>query len=289
MPKLIFLRGISGSGKSSWARNYQKTKDSSAIIVTKDDIRDSFFSGLWSRENEKEVLQIRDFIIERALKLGRTVISADTNLAPKHEVNLRKLAVSLGTDFEVVSFTHIPLEECIKRDLQRPNSVGERVIRKQYYDFVSPVGKEGYRFNDRGKLRALIVDVDGTLAFATNRSYYGGGEKILDDELNVALQILLRAGAVAGLNIIIVSGREDKEREWTIKWLQQYNVPFDQLLMRETGDSRPDEIIKSEIYDKYIEPEYDVLAVFDDRKRVKNMWVEKGLYVFDCNQFDIFF
>jgi hypothetical protein len=41
--------------------------------------------------------------------------------------------------------------------------------------------------------------------------------------------------------------------------------------MRGEKDHRPDEIVKEEIYHKYIEPEYNVVAIFDDRDKVVKM------------------
>lgn len=32
--------------------------------------------------------------------------------------------------------------------------------------------------------------------------------------------------------------------------------------------------------------EYEIMGVFEDRKRVKRMWVEAGVFVFDVNQKD---
>ena len=51
--------------------------------------------------------------------------------------------------------------------------------------------------------------------------------------------------------------------------------------MRKKGDYRHDEIIKEEIYHTDIEPNYNVIAVFDDRNRVCDMWRNLGLL---CNQ-----
>jgi hypothetical protein len=54
--------------------------------------------------------------------------------------------------------------------------------------------------------------------------------------------------------------------------------------MRELGDSRPDAVVKQEMYEEYIKDKYNVLAVFDDRPSVVAFWRDLGLYVFDCNQ-----
>jgi hypothetical protein len=50
-----------------------------------------------------------------------------------------------------------------------------------------------------------------------------------------------------------------------------------ELLMRTEGDHRSDDIVKKEIYEKRIAPQYDVVIVFDDRDKVVKMWRDLGL------------
>lgn len=53
------------------------------------------------------------------------------------------------------------------------------------------------------------------------------------------------------------------------------------LLMRNKRDFRPDEVIKKEIFEKEIDPKYNVICVFDDRDKVVKMWRDLGIL---CNQ-----
>lgn len=53
--------------------------------------------------------------------------------------------------------------------------------------------------------------------------------------------------------------------------------------MREEGDTRNDSIIKAEIYDNIIEPHFNIIAIFDDRDRVVDMWRQKGLFTVQVN------
>jgi hypothetical protein len=53
--------------------------------------------------------------------------------------------------------------------------------------------------------------------------------------------------------------------------------------MRAAGDFRPDDEIKSELADE-VEKTYKILGVFDDRKRVVDMWIKRGIFVFDVAQ-----
>jgi hypothetical protein len=47
--------------------------------------------------------------------------------------------------------------------------------------------------------------------------------------------------------------------------------------MRKYGDFRQDSIVKREIYERFIAPDYDILCVLDDRNSVVSMWREIGL------------
>ena len=76
---------------------------------------------------------------------------------------------------------------------------------------------------------------------------------------------------------MIVSGRRDSCKEVTSRWLSDNNIPFDYLLMRKTGDTRKDSIIKQELYEEHIKDKYFVEFVLDDRDQTVQMWREQGL------------
>ena len=50
--------------------------------------------------------------------------------------------------------------------------------------------------------------------------------------------------------------------------------------MRDTGDGRPDNVVKLEIFDREVRERYNVVGVFDDRNKVVSMWRSLGLTVF---------
>ena len=86
------------------------------------------------------------------------------------------------------------------------------------------------------------------------------------------------------LIVLVVTGREEKYRVITEKWLKDNEVSYDFLFMRKTEDRRPDYIVKKEIFDNKIRNQYAVFFAIDDRKQVKKMWVSLGIFVFDVNQ-----
>ena len=47
--------------------------------------------------------------------------------------------------------------------------------------------------------------------------------------------------------------------------------------MRPVNDSRSGEIVKKELWEKYIEPYCNTICVFEDSNKCVNMWRELGL------------
>lgn len=289
MPTLVMMKGLPGSGKSTLAKEKYVSKGFKR--VNKDDLRAMLDNSKWSKNNENFILAQRNAIISDALMSGRSVVCDDTNLEPKHEEKLRRLAQDLGAKF-VIDYVDTPYEECIKRDLNRLNSVGETVIRRMYRKYVRVIETP-----KEANTRAIIIDIDGTLAHMNGRSPYDY-TKVSEDEVDEVLPPILRTLADAtkmyqgNMKFIIVSGRDDTCREDTIEWLKENAIPFDELFMRDStrvnkdGNKVPDTIIKEEIYEKYINGKYHVNVVFDDRQQVVDMWRRKGLVVYQVAEGD---
>jgi len=140
MPKIIMTRGLPASGKTTWAKEQVLKSDGKTKRVNKDDLRAMINAGKWSRHSEKQILDIRNRIIDYYLSKGYDVIVDDTNLNPEHEKTLRGFTMDdqYSAGFEIKDFTGVSLDECIKRDQSRPNYVGEKVIRRMYNTFLAP-------------------------------------------------------------------------------------------------------------------------------------------------------
>lgn len=130
--------------------------------------------------------------------------------------------------------------------------------------------------------RAIICDLDGTLAIRNDCEPYLF-EKARDDDINLAVKLILQLCIKDGIEILLVSSRQEKYRGVTLDWIFWHEVPFTTLRMRPTGDQRRDEIVKKEIYETYIKPEYEILFVLDDRDRVVKMWRDLGLNCWQVN------
>lgn len=276
MKKVIILKGLPGSGKSTWGRETLQANPGAYKRINKDDLRDMLDGGHYSGSNEKFVLATRDALIRLGLQSGKHVIVDDTNLNPKHEDHIRQLVSDYRKEtgesvaIEIKTFD-TPIEECIARDLKRARSVGERVIRKMYDDFLrvapAPIA------HDPLKRTAVICDLDGTLALLNGRNPYDASTCESDVLNEVVAEILYNEQRP----IILVSGRSSEHREQTIRWLQANDIHYRALLMREKGDCRKDAIVKQEILERDILPEWNVAYVLDDRSSVVALWRSLGI------------
>ena len=288
-------KGLPASGKTTWAKKEVEKSNGKLKRVNKDDLRAMVDAGKWSKSNEKHILKTRDDLIMGFLFEGFDVIVDDTNLHPKHEARLREIAKDwsdndLPVEFEIKDFTHVPLKTCITRDLQREATVGEKVIRGMYNQFIKPAPAE-YAW-DENKPNCIIVDIDGTLAHMSGRSPYDYS-KVHTDTVDPVIREIVQRYAQRNIMeetpstyILIVSGREDGCKAVTEQWLQDNQIPYDELHMRKHDDNRDDRIVKKEIYDEWIKNRYNVRFVLDDRDRVVEMWRGLGLKVLQVAEGD---
>jgi len=287
--RLIATIGLPGSGKSTWAVEEQARLGAQGIptrISNKDEIRKGLAVGgwVWSQEAEKDVIKAQNDLIKNAFNAGTAVvIVADTNFG-KHKDRLRGLAFHCDAEFEIKDFTNIPLATCIERDAKRPEGlrVGEKVITEMYNKYlanVPPVVKP--YIPDTRKPKAIICDLDGTLALSNGRRSPYDYSQVGQDDLNDPIAELVRGYAgYKGYTILYLSGREDSCRYLTEDWLQRNHMPCDPphiLLMRSSKDHRKDFIIKTELFDRYIRENYNVRFCLDDRDQVVKAWRDMGL------------
>lgn len=278
MSKLIFLKGLPASGKSTWAKEY--IKNNPAKRVNKDDLRAMLDDGVWSGSNEKTVLSVQKEIVADCLYRGHDVILDNTHLDKKHEEYYREFCLDNSYLFEV-KFFDVDVEECIRRDKKRANPVGAKVILDMYNRYLRPKPvKVDY---DPSLPDCAIFDIDGTLAQKGDRDIYDASQCHLDTVIEPVREVLeMSFDSLDG--VIMVSGREDSCRLQTEEWLLDNGIPFSVLLMRRAGDKRSDDIVKKEIYEREIKGKYNVRFVVDDRLRVLRMWHDIGLFTFNVNQ-----
>ena len=148
-----------------------------------------------------------------------------------------------------------------------------------------------------------IFDLDGTLALIDHRRhiiedtsrdsskwrrFYAACDKDLPNEPVLRVMESLRRFA----DVWIFSGRSDEVRAKTVDWLVKHtsfvSSDFDSafgdrdiLTMRQEGDYTPDDTLKRQWFDNMlVEDRTRLVAVFDDRSRVVQMWRKAGVPCF---------
>lgn len=289
MPTLVLCVGISASGKSTFAKELVDTQG--FVEVNRDNARFTLFcEGVqdwgrykFSKAKEEEVTAYCLYSFQEAVDLGKDVVVSDTNLKQKYHDDWKHLALNFGYEFEVKYFP-IALEEAWKRDERRTNSVGRDVIARQWKDWLEITNHQKYVPNDNLP-RCVVVDVDGTLAEMYNRGPFDWA-KVGQDKVRLHVIELLEAyiHRYPSVSIVVVSGRDGSCEQETRKWLLENGVFFDELYMRNPGDSRKDSIVKDEILTCNIAPKYNILFWIDDRPQVVRMLKDKGVNVVDVSK-----
>lgn len=313
MIKVEMLVGIPGSGKSTYAKQIVSKDPSNWVRVNNDDLRAMMNGSVWSADYEKMVTDARNYLIRDALKRGKNVIIDNLNLNRRHFDDVCKIAKSVNTDVQVYEKAfYIELEEAMERNAKREGAarVPDDVMKKWWkesgktqFKFYKPRVEiyKGHMGNsqtveapawDDSLATAVLCDLDGTLALIHGRSPYDASNCDVKDLPNWPVIETILAHYKMGRKIIFCSGREDKYRPETIRFIEKYCLispvlssgpahPIQyQLFMRKSDDMRKDSIIKEEIYADNIEGQYNVLCVLDDRNQVVDFWRSKGLTCF---------
>lgn len=288
--EMIITRGVPASGKTTWAKAWTAEETTLRARVNRDDIRHSQF-GRGFGVDERAVTVIQDASIRAHLKAGRSVVVDNTNLRSSHVRALLKIAAQFNTTVEIKDF-HITRGEACQRDALRENPVGDHVIDMFFTRYVSKYGAfpaaptlSEYDTSafapyvpDKTLPTAFGFDLDGTLAHMDGRGPYDNS-KYHTDTVDETVKILANTLKNAGHKIVILTGRSDEFRDVCELWLTDNGIPFDAVYMRVKDDIRRDDIVKSEMFDRHVAPNYNFLMQFDDRNRVVDALRQKNIKV----------
>jgi len=291
--KITLTVGSIASGKSTWAKDQLKINNN-LVIVSKDDLRALLHDSKFSKENESFVLKMRDEIIKNAILKNQDVIIHDTNLNKKHFNDIVKICKDFNSNITIEEkFFPITLDESLDRNSKRQGvaRVPETVVlsmHKEWLKFKTAIPRNVVleKFNyekfipDSSKEEAVICDLDGTLSlFEHHRNAYDAS-RCDKDSPNEPLVKILKQLRDSKTRLIFCSGRMEKFKDPTVKFLDQHIGGQYDLFMRKDGDQRPDYIIKYEIFNDHIRNNFNIKCVFDDRLQVCKLYFNLGLNLF---------
>lgn len=275
--RLTIMRGLPASGKTTAAREIVR-KSGNTVRINRDDLRAMCFNGKWSGAREKFIIAAEKVLAGLAADMNYNAVIDDTNLKGTMWEDWARNNGVLAIKHDL---TDVPIQDCIERDHGREKSVGPGVI---------------YRLAAQGGILGLtgapivICDIDGTIADLTHRLHFIRQEpkdhkaflaNVHDDAPITEVIEEMRRLAEAGHDIVLVSGRSDSCSAATCGWLAEYDVPYVALLMRRSGDHRPDDQVKEELL--ALLPKERIVQVWDDRPSVIKMWKSHGLNVVEVN------
>lgn len=287
MAKLKLLQGLPASGKSTRAKEI--VGQGNWIRVNRDLLRTMLHFDKWTGKNEAITVEAEKSLVLAMLWKGKNVVVDDCNLGQRNIEMWKSVVDAANTEDGVKATFEIERIEthwfdCIKRDLERENSVGKDVILNMAIQ---------HKLYEKPAKGFVVCDLDGTLCDISHRLHYvkrPEGEKkdwksffeeIGDDDMRKDTYDRVAGFIKDGYEVILVSARPDTYRKATKDWLKKY--PFFQytaLLMRRGDDKRPDTEVKKDIYERYLKG-YKIHKVIDDRPSVIRMWREQGLDVID--------
>jgi predicted kinase len=284
-PKILLLVGAPGSGKSTFARYFIRTEEN-WMRLCRDDFRMMHFthSNLPDRE-EQMITEMMDASVEALLLKNCNVVVDATHCRAEYLNHyVKKFNDIADISFKLFDVAVDELaERCEKRKKETGKGISERVLKGFVKDFENL--KKTFDFSPRPAIReqspialqdaalpkAIICDLDGTLALMGNRDPYDATHSD-EDAINAPVANVLKALAKEEYCVLLVSGREERFREPTLRFLDKYEIPYSHLWMRPTKDFRKDAVIKREIFEREIAGKFFIDFVLDDRDQVVDMW-----------------
>lgn len=287
--KAYILKWIPACGKTTYALNNLK----SCIHINKDCLR-SDYPDL----SEKEISLLQNERILQAAKDWLNIAVDNTHCNPKSLNKTISLLRKVGyEDIEVIDVFQRLIQssgslkeaflDCLERNYSREKRVPVSVLYSMAYQC-------GYDVAELKWHPVMIVDLDWTLFNSDERhevcrkedgkldysKYFS--DEMLDLDKPVTQLVNLINNLSSNYKVVIVSGRNNICED---KTLDMFPIGYDAVFMRNHFDYRDDSVVKQDILN-LIKPFIDIknTIVFDDRKRVIDMWRENWLYVFNCCQ-----
>lgn len=299
--KLILVEGISGSGKTYWAKQWVEEDPVHRVRLNYDDIR-CMLGKYWVPERESLMLEIFKSALLIAMDNGYDIIIDNmSNLNPKHQEEYSKIVEDWNNhttkylykiEFKLIN---TPVEVCIERDSKREIPIGEKVIKQQwrkYRDYI--ICKSVKEMLDKQPKvdnnlpHCIIVDMDATLCFNTSRRPFFGpnaANLMIHDIPNQSIIDLVRAYCdIMDCELVVITGRDESCREVTLEWLDSNYLYPNLLLMRPINDYSSGENMKKSLYEQHIKGKYNVDFVIEDSSKVVKMYRDLGLIVLQPNE-----
>ena len=263
MAKLIMLQGLPACGKTTWAM--QQLTEGNYIRVSLKEIEEQMTEKN-SKKKISNALKIRNDLLENIMK-NRTsnIILDDYNLSIISQRAIEKLCQKYNYNFELKSFLDIPINECIKRDLKRENSVGPKRIQKLYNKYLAPTFQRNLELSWKKK-RCIVFCLDSVPRLEPSYLF------------TLIIDSIKETYGDYYVDLIILSNEHEKRRIELVSWLEKHLINIENIIMK------PDDNFSSASDFKIskmaeLEKEYGVLGIFETDNTLASLWESKGYNV----------
>ena len=140
MKRIILIRGIPASGKSTWAKQEVLKDPEHSVRINRDDLRN--MSGqYWVPAREGYIIACRNQLLNLAICVGfDTIILDDMNLNPK--------------DFEYVSIVIDKVNKIIK-DTKILNEINTKLNKTPLKHYTEFLNEKIYKSNTRRRMQCM--------------------------------------------------------------------------------------------------------------------------------------
>lgn len=143
MKQVIIPRGIQASGKSTFSKSWVAENQEKRVRINMDDLRRE--SGpYWVPPREKYIVACKWFQLKKALEMGYSVVMDNMNMSEKEIKDILK-RVEACAEVEFKEF-FTPVDECVRRDGERADSVGEKIIRDAWDKRKCSISKTYHKY-----------------------------------------------------------------------------------------------------------------------------------------------
>jgi len=305
MKTLRILVGPPGSGKSTFAQDMIENDGDIGAMVTRISQDDQGRKGHMD-------------LFEKAIANGEHIILDRMNFSKEQRNRYLIPAKKAGYHTEIIVF-HVPYATCLERCMQRKDHPTINNVGQKEYDFSGALQKEKAQsalhtfftkyervsdleadsvkrlgWDNQSKEKIIWCDLDNTLCNTDHRNHFvnrsqgkpdwkGFFDAMGEDLCNEWCKQILLNFHQNGTKIFLASGRPDNYRKVTESWLTHYQIPYEDLFMRQRNDFRQDDIVKEIILEFEVKPRADILFALDDRDQVVRKLRERGVIVLQCD------
>lgn len=132
------------------------------------------------------------------------------------------------------------------------------------------------------KPNTYIFDIDHTIAEHIGRSPYDYDSSINDQPIYLSCDILNMIINNPDNIVILLTGRPERARQVTIKWLEEQNIFYHYLIMKQGNEYQKSAETKLNSI-KELQKNFNIKAIFEDSQRCIDAYKELGITIFQVH------